>query len=1605
MRTILFFDLETDVKTASIADIGALKWDGTPFHDASVRKFLQFASGADFICGHNILNHDLPAIRQFSGNLEFGRTNAIDTLFLSPLLFPTHPYHRLLKDEKLFSEEQNNPVNDCRKARDLFYDEVAAFQSLEEPLKTIYFSLLHHRLEFSGFFRYLDYGHPISEEELERQIRSVFQEKICERAPLTDLLRQAPIALAYCLSLVHANDRYSITPPWVLHQFPDVERVLYLLRGRPCLQGCSWCRRSWDPIVALQRYFGYADFRRYGGQPLQENAVRAALDHQSLLAVFPTGGGKSLTFQIPALLAGNNTKGLTVVISPLQSLMKDQVDNLLQKGISDAVTINGLLDPIERQQAIRRVEGLEPDTSLANILYISPESLRSVTIERLLLGRKIARFVIDEAHCFSSWGQDFRVDYLYIGDFIKSLQLKKGLRAKIPVSCFTATARQKVVEDICAYFKEKLDLDLKVFRANATRTNLHYKVFERDGEEEKYAEMRRLLAEKSCPSIIYVSRTRRAYELARRLSEDGFAALAYHGKMDKEEKVKNQDAFINGDVSIMVATSAFGMGVDKEDVGLVIHYNISDSLENYVQEAGRAGRSEHISADCYVLFSEEDLDKHFLLLNQSKVNSKEINQVWKGIKELDQRRGSIHSSALEIARKAGWDDSIRDIETRVTTAIAALEEGGYVKRGQNMPQVFASSILSRTAQEAIEKINASDRFAEGDKEKAHRVIKKLFSSKSKRLQTDEAAESRVDYMADHLGLQREEVIRIVNLLRDEHILANTKDLTAFIKKGESSNRSQVLAEKYRALESFLFSRLEEDAGVYNLKELLEKAREADCRDVTPNKIKTILNFWCVKSWVKREYQEQSKHHITLALCQTKAVLQQKLVRRHFLSRLVVDYLYGKVQALPQAQKAADEVLIEFSVQELKEAAAGDNGLFQGEFSLDDIEDTLYYLSQIEAIKIEGGFLVIYQKLTLHRLEKSNFVKYKQEDYRKLAQFYESRMQQIHIVGEYARKMQENYGEALQFVDDYFRLNYTSFLNKYFPGNRQQDISRTLTPAKFRQLFASLSLAQHKIILDKESDRIVVAAGPGSGKTRVLVHKLASLLLTENVKHEQLLMLTFSRAAATEFKKRLLDLIGNAAHFVEIKTFHSYCFDLLGQTGSLAQAEGVIRLALEKISNGDIDPSRITKTVLVVDEAQDMNEDEYRLVQLLRQRNEELRVIFVGDDDQNIYAFRGSDARFLMELIREGATKHPLLDNYRSGTSLVAIANQWAQKIPNRLKELPIRPVRKDTGGVRIVQYKGTHLITPLVEDIRKAELSGSTCVLTKTNDEAVHITGLLVQYGFAARLIQSNEGFPLYNLKELRFFTDLLNKQEEAPVISEEDWATAKDRMYKVFRGSNKREGCFSVIKAFESIHPEHKYRSDWKTFLMESRFEDFLRIKSDVIYVSTIHKAKGKEFDNVFMLLNRFSAEASAENLRLFYVGLTRAKNNLFVHYNGDYLKTLVADNLTYSIDVGTYEVPEFLSCVLSHNDVNLGYFKCVQRRIEALNSGDDLGINEDGLVNYRGELVVQFSKGFKENMERYSRMGYRPYGAKVNFCVWWKGQGDTQETQILLPELVLKR
>lgn len=1591
MMKTAFIDLEVDGR-GKILDIGGVK-AGQGFHSARIPEFADFVSDCDCLCGHNIIGHDIKYLKPFLRK-EYV---LVDTLYLSPLLFPQKPYHKLLKDDKILTEELNNPLNDSLKAQSLYDDEAMAFKALDKDFQQLYYDLLNEDIHFSGFFKSIEYvpsRKPFFFRKSTADIfRELFKGKICEHSNVESFVRDHKVECAYAAALISTDDRNSITPAWILQNYPSVENVIRGLRAVNCGDArCAYCSQKLNAEYSLKKWFGYDRFRTFGGEPLQENAAKAAIKGESLLAIFPTGGGKSLTFQLPALMAGETVRGLTVVISPLQSLMKDQVENLEKKGISEAVYINGLLSPIERRNALERVESGE-----ASLLYIAPEQLRSKTIEKVLVSRTLVRIVIDEAHCFSAWGQDFRIEYMFIGEFIKHLQECKGLDTPIPVSCFTATAKPKVISDICDYFRDRLGITLKRFTTEVARTNLRYTVLFRTSDEDKYQTLRNLLDGTKCPAIVYVTRTKAAEKIAERLGKDGFDAKAFHGQMEVNTKVKAQDDFMSGKVRIIVATSAFGMGVDKSDVGLVVHYEISDSLENYIQEAGRAGRDVNSQAECYVLYNDDDLNKHFILLNQTKLTLSEINQVWSAVKKLTAKHDCIHISALEIARKAGWEE-IRDVETKVKSAIAALETAGYLRRGMNSPRIFATSIVPRNMDEASERIERCPDFTEDDKLDARRIIKSLISERSRSRAGTAEAESRVDYLSDMLGIETRKVISIVERMRVAGILAKDDDMTAYLRLGQLRK-----FKYYIQLEKFLVETVIGECTKFSLKEINEKAIASGIARSSVKDIRTILFFWTIRHYIEK--RPVTDDYIQIAAKVSASDLEKQIAVRNSIASFIV-------YRFKDNNKEEDgEVKVGFSLAGLV-GDYNDSALFPEKIDVGMAEEALLFLAKTGILNLEGGFMVLYNKLQIERLKDSK-CRYKKDDYHNLDDFYKQRIQQIHIIGKYANMMVSDKNRAMEYVHDYFVLDFKAFIKKYFDSKEEKRIGRNVSERKYNELFGGLTQTQSAIINDNESRFIVVPAGPGSGKTYVLVRKLASLILLEDVKSEQLLMLTFSRAAAVEFKKRLRDLIGNAAEYVEIKTFHSYSFDILGRKGSVDDSGHIVADAVEGILRGRVERSRITKSILVIDEAQDLGVQEFELVKELIRLNDDMRVIAVGDDDQNIYEFRGSDSGNMKSLITDyGASVYDMMENFRSSEAVVSISNNYVKGMSNRLKSAPIICRRSDRGCVRLIHHASLDYEQAIVNEILSGAPGGTVCVLTATNDDALVISALLNKSGRRARLIRSNDGFYLRDLAEFRFFLDTI-REFDAACLDNDTWTKSAEMVVEHFRGSECLEMFRNCLEAFNEECPGRKYISDFENFLLESRLEDFSKSRSSEIIVSTIHKSKGCEYDNVYISLKGLGDITDRER-RMIYVGMTRAKNNLSVHFSNVNLfldkslqRFIIEDNTVY----GT---PVEVLMQLSHRDVVLDIFKGCQDSLPGLLSGTGLFVSGDYLYAETGGRrvkVLRFSSAFRTQLSRMVSKGYLPVKAKVRFQVFWSYEEPTGETgsptrseiMIVLPDLLL--
>ncbi|MDR4509693.1 MAG: DNA helicase RecQ [Candidatus Brocadiaceae bacterium] len=357
----------------------------------------------------------------------------------------------------------------------------------------------------------------------------------------------------------------------------------------------------------LQKFFGYTNF-----YPLQEDIIKEALNGRDAFVLMPTGGGKSLCYQLPALLL----EGVTVVISPLIALMKDQVDGLIANGIP-ATFINSSLTSHETNSRKERLLHKE-----IKILYLAPERLFMTDFFVFLQKLDVSLFAIDESHCISEWGHDFRPEY-------RQLSLLKQTFPNTPVMALTATATPVVQNDILSQLKLT---GCKVFTASFNRKNLFYAI--RHKENAYHHIVQYITRKKNDSGIIYCQSRKTVESLASNLLSEGFRALPYHAGLSSEERTKNQERFIREDVDIIVATIAFGMGIDKSNVRYVIHYDLPKSIEGYYQETGRAGR-DGIKSDCILFFSYGDKIKIEYFIKQ-KTDERERQLAFRQLRELIQ---------------------------------------------------------------------------------------------------------------------------------------------------------------------------------------------------------------------------------------------------------------------------------------------------------------------------------------------------------------------------------------------------------------------------------------------------------------------------------------------------------------------------------------------------------------------------------------------------------------------------------------------------------------------------------------------------------------------------------------------------------------------------------------------------------------------------------------------------------------------------------------------------------------------------------------------------------------------------------------------------------
>jgi RecQ family ATP-dependent DNA helicase len=402
-------------------------------------------------------------------------------------------------------------------------------------------------------------------------------------------------------------------------------------------------------LAALREHFGFESFREG-----QREVIEAILAGHDTVVVMPTGGGKSLCFQLPALM----NEGATIVVSPLIALMKDQVDALHARNLP-ATFINSSVD-FEEQKA--RIAGIRQGKY--KLVYVAPERFRSAHFVEALKSVNVSLFAVDEAHCVSTWGHDFRPDFLRLKSAVEEI-------GRPQVVALTATATPHVRADII----EQLGLrEPRAFVSGFDRPNLSIRVVHTQKEREKIAHVKTLAAAARGGSGIIYSSTRKSVEqVARRLKDAGLSVVAYHAGMDEAERTRAQDDFMSGRVQMIVATNAFGMGIDKADIRFVIHYHLPGSIEAYYQEIGRAGR-DGLPSECVLLFNYADKRTQDFFIEGSYPPPELIAKVYEAL--VATRQPHIELSTREIAVRA----SIRN-EMAVQSALIILEKAGHIERG------------------------------------------------------------------------------------------------------------------------------------------------------------------------------------------------------------------------------------------------------------------------------------------------------------------------------------------------------------------------------------------------------------------------------------------------------------------------------------------------------------------------------------------------------------------------------------------------------------------------------------------------------------------------------------------------------------------------------------------------------------------------------------------------------------------------------------------------------------------------------------------------------------------------------------------------------------
>ena len=1563
-------DLKTYLSKSLIIDFEATP-DGEVFHIGAVfnglvfnelnisnpapvlQRLSRFAQGAIFVLGHNIIKHDLALAKAHCPDAGILSLIPIDTLVLSPLAFPENPYHRLIKGYKLLSASRNNPVADAKLSMVLFEDQLAAFLLLKntDPGRLAFFTWAFDLPSgtFQGISRLFE--HLGGEKPDDTQARELFLNLCRDRGCATAAreiwkeINQAPHRkpeLAYLVSWLRVAGGNSVLPGWVRHEFDGIADLIFRLRMSCGNDTCAFCTQHNNPERLLNKYFGFNAYRTMpDGRILQREIVSASLSGHHHLAILPTGGGKSICYQIPALHRYQRTGALTIVISPLKALMKDQVDNLNHAtGTQAAAAINGSLTLPERGAVVEKVR-----LGDIGLLYISPEQLRNKSVVELIASRQVACWIFDEAHCLSKWGHDFRPDYLHVADLISRRKKQTG---PLPViGAFTATAKKDVKAEIRRHFNEKLGLNLDSFEGGVDRDNLHFYVYPVTAAE-KYDVITRTLhdnlSETKGSAIVYCASRKGTEALSRFLNERGIVCQAFHAGRTEPDKRNIQEDFISGTIPVICATNAFGMGIDKKDIRLVIHADIPGSLENYLQEAGRAGRDQDL-ADCILLYEQDDIDNQFSLNAYSKLTLQDIKKILKVLKDRGKKHPEIVITPAEILRLAGYEHMGGD-DQRARIAVAWLERRGFIRRDFNRTLFFKGVPVVKSLEEAEKKLKSLN-LSRTVQSVYMTLLQTLFNEKKNALISADMlceALSPIENLPKKY-LDPRTIINELNNMANAGLIREGSVMTAFIRPKGKNNAGDLFTffssmEKTMAdLMADLSPESSPDkSDLINLRLVAQRLKDKGFQTATTDICTTLLHIMAGDQGASggkslkiagKKGAEQQRVFVNVPW----QILKERMDLRHRCARVCIDAIIKNLE--PELKAAQKEILGQFFLSDIIQAMTQD--IFLSGFKGNGnrlVEKSLLFLHDTKVLTLQNGLGVFRQAFTLSMEEAALPRQYTRGDYEPLSQHYEQKNVQVHVMEKYAEFGMEKIRSALDFVRDYFQHSHDKFIRQYFPGQKKI-ITTAMTAKAYAEIIQRLgNKIQQAIVATPENRNLLVLAGPGSGKTRTIVHRCAWLIKARSIPPESILVLCFNHGTMIELRARIKALTGKRSARVTAMTFHGLAMRITGRclldphTGQNQNREinfdKVIDEAVEildgtrQLPGVDTDQARqyllARYRYILVDEYQDIDARQYRFITALTGRlaaddDAKIAIMAVGDDDQSIYGFRDANVKFIHRFKEDyKARQFYLTENYRCPHPVIEAANdliagnrqrmktQVRCRINDKRKHLALTPDKTpEKERVSMVCCKDIQSQAVYVADCIKALLDQKSATfqdIAVISRQGIEYPALVTIRMALARLgipisysLKSSAGFPLPKIREFQDALNFLNEHKHESMAPED----LKNAVMALFEyRSPWTEQVRGILSDFGSVISGTKISvSQAKEFFLSALLEEKQARRTGTgVFTGTVHSIKGMEFKHVFILDHGWKSNDIEEERRLYYVGMTRAMEHLAlfaVHNSGN--------------------------------------------------------------------------------------------------------------------------